>query len=72
MSITAEGIETVRAIMKRTIYIITKPDGEIYCAAGSEERAHQIVSEDCASGHLTCDGPLSPKEVNIEEIPLFA
>lgn len=57
--------------MKRNIYIITKPDGEIYCAAGSEERASQIVSEDCASGALNCDGPLSPNEVNIEEIPFF-
>lgn len=55
--------------MKR-IHLITKPDGEVYCAATTAELANKIVEVDCREGRLTCDGPLTPAEVNVEEILL--
>lgn len=59
--------------MNRTkIYLIKKPDGEVYCAAASEERAWQIISEDCSSGALNFDGPMSPDDAEVEEAWLWA
>lgn len=53
--------------MNTKIYLIKKPDGEIYCAAASEERAWQIISEECFNGHWT----ISPDDAEVEEAWLW-
>ena len=57
--------------MKQKIYLIKKPDGEIYCAAASEERAWQIIGDDCFNGNLNFDGPMSPDDAEVEECYLW-